>query len=64
MLTRMIALSLLLGMALSPVSVWAQSAPVLKSVSVDLPIGDRMFSGGVNADAINNNRPVIRPIWC
>ena len=57
----MIALSLQLGMALSPVSVSAQSAPVLKSVSVDLPIGDRMFS----ADAINNNWwPVIRPIWC
>jgi mono/diheme cytochrome c family protein len=55
MLNRMIALGLLLGRALSPVSVWAQSAPVLKSESVDLPIGDRMFSGGANADAINNN---------
>jgi mono/diheme cytochrome c family protein len=55
MLNRMIALSLLLGMALSPISVSAQSAPVLKSVSVDLPIGDRMFSGGASDDATNNN---------
>lgn len=43
MLNRTIALSLLLGMALSPISVWAQSAPVLKSVSVDLPTGDRIL---------------------
>jgi mono/diheme cytochrome c family protein len=55
MLNRMIALSLLLGMALSPISAWAQSALVLKSVSVDLPTGDRIFSGGATADAINNN---------
>jgi hypothetical protein len=54
MLNRMIALSLLLGMALSPISAWAQSALVLKSVSVDLPTGDRIFSGGATADAINS----------
>ncbi|HLZ66827.1 MAG TPA: cytochrome c [Aliidongia sp.] len=34
---------------------WAQTAPVLKSVSVDLPAGDRLFPGDAAADAINNN---------
>lgn len=37
---------------------WAVRAAVpfeLKSVSVDLPDSDRMFPGGSEADAINNN---------
>lgn len=50
-----LALGLLLGPALSPVAAVAQTAPVLKSVSVDLPASDRVFPGGTEADAINNN---------
>ena len=33
----------------------AASKPVLKSVNVDLPAGDRMFPAGPGADAVNNN---------
>ena len=51
MLTRMLAIAL----ALSSGSAWAQMAPVFKSVSVELPAGDRQFPGGASADAINNN---------
>jgi hypothetical protein len=46
----------LLGMALSPaLSAYAQTPPVLKSVSVTLPDPGTLFPTGVNADAINNN---------
>jgi cytochrome c553 len=51
---RSLALALLLGVALSPGAGRSQSAPVLTSVNVDLPTGDRMFPGDA-ADAINNN---------
>ncbi len=50
----MLAIGLLALAAFFPVLAWAQPAPVLKSVSVDLPAGDRMFPGA-QADAINNN---------
>lgn len=38
-------------------AVQAQGQPplTLKSVSIDLPTGDRIFPGGAQADAINNN---------
>ena len=42
-------------------SAWAQPAAItangitLKSVSVNLPFGDKNFSGGKSADAINGN---------
>lgn len=55
MLTKILPIGLLAVAAFCPVSAWAQAAPVLKSVSVDLPPGDRMFPGGGAADAINNN---------
>lgn len=51
MLSRILAI----GLALSSGAAWAQTAPPLKSVTVDLPAGDRQFSGGAAADAINNN---------
>ena len=55
MLHRMLALGLSIGVALLPLSARAQAAPVFKSVTVDLPAGDRVFPGGAAADAINNN---------
>jgi len=51
MLGRILAI----GLLLSSGAAWAQSAPQLKSVTVDLPAGDRQFPGGAAADAINNN---------
>ncbi len=55
MLTKILPIGLLIGAALSPVAARAQAAPVFKSVTVDLPAGDRVFPGGAAADAINNN---------
>ena len=45
------------GLAVAPVGRSQSSAAelVLKSVSVDLPNGDRMFPDGPGAEAINNN---------
>ena len=57
MLSRILAI----GLALASGAAWAQTAPELtsvpelKSVTVDLPAGDRQFPGGPAADAINNN---------
>src|SRR5438132_10520903 len=55
MLIKILTIGLLIGAALSPVAARAQAAPVFKSVTVDLPAGDRVFPGGAAADAINNN---------
>jgi mono/diheme cytochrome c family protein len=55
MLIKILPIGLLIGAALSPVAARAQAAPVFKSVTVDLPAGDRVFPGGTAADAINNN---------
>src|SRR5260370_40943394 len=52
---KTLLIGLLIGAALSPVAARAQAAPVFKSVTVDLPVGDRAFPGGAAADAINNN---------
>ena len=53
---------LALGAALMPRSAMRRAQPVpapaqsaLKSVSIDLPNGDRMFPAGTGAEAINNN---------
>jgi hypothetical protein len=50
---------LVFGVALTPFAGHAQApaqAPfAFKSVSIDLPTGDRMFPGGAPAEAINNN---------
>jgi hypothetical protein len=45
----------LLGLTLAAWSAHAAPPFELKSVSVDLPDSDRMFPGGPEADAINNN---------
>ena len=45
----------LLGVALMPCLAHAAPPFELNSVSVDLPDSDRMFPGGPEADAINNN---------
>jgi hypothetical protein len=54
-----LAISIGHGGLLSPVATSraasADSALVLKSVSVQLPTGDRTFPDGPGADAINNN---------
>ena len=55
MLIKILPIGLLIGAALSPVAARAQAAPVFKSVTVDLPTGDRLFPGGAGADSINNN---------
>ena len=55
MLIKILPIGLLIGAALSPVAARAQAAPVFKSMTVDLPAGDREFPGGAAADAINNN---------
>jgi cytochrome c553 len=34
---------------------WTAPSPAIKSTTVDLPAGDNLFSGGADADAINNN---------
>lgn len=54
MLDRTLSLGLLIGAALTSPAL-AQAPLQLKSVNVDLPVGDRMFPGDSAADAINNN---------
>jgi len=48
-------ITLAAGVALSPCCAHAEGKLSLRSVSVDLPPGDRMFPDGPGADAINNN---------
>src|SRR5260370_41956714 len=55
MLTKILSVGLQVGAALTPLAAWAQAVPVFKSVTVDLPAGDREFPGGAAADALNNN---------
>jgi hypothetical protein len=51
---------LVLGVAFTPFvghsQAPAQAPFTFKSVSLDLPVGDRMFPGGAPAEPINNNR--------
>jgi cytochrome c553 len=51
----LLPIALVVGVALAPVCVRAETQLSLKSVSVDLPAGDDMFPNGPGADAINNN---------
>ena len=53
--SKMLPILLALGTAFTPLQGHSQAPLTLKSVSVDLPTGDRMFPGGANAEAINNN---------
>ena len=48
-------ITLAAGVVLSPCCAQAEGKLSLRSVSVDLPPGDRMFPDGPGADAINNN---------
>ena len=48
-------ITLAAGVALFPCCAQAEGKLSLRSVSVDLPPGDRMFPDGPGADAINNN---------
>lgn len=48
-------ITLAAGVVLSPCCAQAEGKLSLRSVSVDLPPGDRMFRDGPSADAINNN---------
>jgi hypothetical protein len=43
------------GIVLAPLCAQAEGKLSLKSVSVDLPFGDRMFSDGPGSEAVNNN---------
>ena len=51
---HVLATSVLIWAVLAPSSAWVQDLTALKSESVDLPSGDRLFEGP-GADAINNN---------
>jgi hypothetical protein len=55
MARNVLPLVLLAGIACAPQLVQAADNIELKSVSVDLPPGDRMFPDGPGADAVNGN---------
>ena len=55
MIRTFLPITLAAVVALGPGCGQAQVKLPLKSVSVDLPAGDRMFPDGPGADAINNN---------
>jgi cytochrome c5 len=56
MLRRTLPLLALITLAAFPsLDARAASKPVLKSVNVDLPTGDRMFPDRPGADTVNNN---------
>jgi hypothetical protein len=50
-----LSVGLLLGIAFAPPNLCRAAPFELKSVSVDLPNGDRMFPAGPGSDAINDN---------
>ena len=50
-----LSVTLAAGVALSPCCGQTESKLSLRSVSVDLPPGDRTFPDGPGADAMNNN---------
>jgi len=50
----MLSLALMTGAVLAPLAGRAATPPQLKSISVDFPQSDRMFTGQ-GADALNNN---------
>jgi hypothetical protein len=55
MMRTFLPITLAAGVALLPCCAQAEGKLSLRSVSVDLPPGDRMFPDGPGADAINNN---------
>lgn len=50
-----LAACLLLAIVLAPLKICSAAAFELKSVTVDLPTGDRVFPDGPGSDAVNNN---------
>jgi mono/diheme cytochrome c family protein len=55
MLRQWLAISAVAASVLVPVAAGAEQKISLKSVSVDLPFGDRTFPTGPGADAVNGN---------
>jgi mono/diheme cytochrome c family protein len=55
MIRTLFGAGILLGLWAAPFDLAAAAPLELKSVTVDLPIGDRMFPDGPGSDAINNN---------
>ena len=55
MLQRALPIALATMIALAPMAARAEGQLVLRSVKVDLPLGDRMFPAGPGVDAVNNN---------
>jgi hypothetical protein len=55
MLRRALPIAFIAVSVLAPLGARANDKLVLKSVSVDLPFGDRMFPEGSGSDAVNNN---------
>jgi cytochrome c5 len=51
---NMLPLALVTGAVLAPLAGWAAAPLQLKSVNVDFPQSDRMFTGQ-GSDAVNNN---------
>jgi hypothetical protein len=52
---KLLSVALVTVSVLVPVAALAEQKITLKSVSVDLPFGDRMFPDGPGADAVNSN---------
>jgi mono/diheme cytochrome c family protein len=55
MLRHILSLAVITMFALAPLAGHSDDQLLLKSVSVDLPSDDRMFSGGPGSDAANAN---------
>jgi mono/diheme cytochrome c family protein len=55
MMRNLLRLALIPALALPAVSGSARTTVSLKSVSVDLPAGDRLFPQGPGSDAVSNN---------
>lgn len=50
-----VAIGVSFAVLLTSAPAWVQPAPAIKSTTVELPSGDRLFAGDSSADAINNN---------
>ena len=55
MLRQVLLTALIAAAALMPRGAHAEEKLVLKSVTADLPFGDRMFPDGPGSEAVNNN---------
>jgi hypothetical protein len=55
MLPQSLAIAVIAASMLVPLAAGAEQKLTLKSVTVDLPFGDRMFPDGPGAEAVNSN---------